>query len=70
MLVSIHLTSKIFVCTSVYCLLAKETLIYDAGVAPTPSFLLSNVLPWILVALTYNGKHDIVSPYLRLIYCK
>lgn len=39
----------------VYCLLAKETLIFDAGVAPLPSFLLSNVLPWILVALTYNA---------------
>lgn len=39
----------------VYCLLAKETLINDAGVAPLPSFLLSNVLPWILVALTYNA---------------
>ncbi len=39
----------------VYCLLAKETLINDAGVAPFPSFLLSNVLPWILVALTYNA---------------
>ena len=47
----------------VYCLLAKETLIYDAGVPPLPSFLLSNVLPWILVALTYNGK-------LLLLYCK
>ncbi|KAL7541285.1 hypothetical protein ACHAXR_010774 [Thalassiosira sp. AJA248-18] len=39
----------------VYCLLAKETLINDAGVAPLPSFLLSNVLPWILVAATYNA---------------
>ena len=39
----------------VYCLLAKETLINDAGVAPFPSFLLSNVVPWILVALTYNA---------------
>lgn len=39
----------------VYCLLAKETLINDAGVAPLPSFILSNVLPWILVALTYNA---------------
>lgn len=39
----------------VYCLLAKDTLINDAGVAPLPSFLLSNVLPWILVALTYNA---------------
>ena len=38
-----------------YCLLAKETLINDAGVAPFPSFILSNVLPWILVALTYNA---------------
>ena len=54
------LTSKIFVGTSVYCLLAKETLIYDAGVAPNPSFLLCNVLPWILVALAYNGKHNLV----------
>jgi len=40
----------------VYCLLAKETLINDAGLAPTPSFLLSNVLPWILIALTYNAS--------------
>ena len=40
---------------AVYCLLAKETLINDAGVAPLPSFLLSNVLPWVLVALTYNA---------------
>ena len=39
----------------VYCLLAKETLIYDAGVPPLPSFILSNVVPWILVALTYNA---------------
>lgn len=39
----------------VYCLLAKDTLINDAGVAPLPSFLLSNVVPWILVALTYNA---------------
>mmetsp|Transcript_24162 Transcript_24162/g.51233 ORF Transcript_24162/g.51233 Transcript_24162/m.51233 type:complete len:602 (+) Transcript_24162:323-2128(+) len=39
----------------VYCLLAKETLVNDAGVAPLPSFLLSNVVPWILVALTYNA---------------
>jgi hypothetical protein len=27
----------------------------DAGVAPMPAFLLSNVLPWLLVALTYNA---------------
>ena len=40
----------------VYCLLAKDTLIYDAGVPPLLSFLLSNVLPWILVALTYNAS--------------
>ncbi len=39
----------------VYCLLAKDTLVNDAGVAPMPAFLLSNVLPWILVALTYNA---------------
>jgi len=39
----------------VYCLLAKETLITDAGVAPLPAFLLSNVLPWVIVALTYNA---------------
>lgn len=39
----------------VYCLLAKETLITDAGVPPFPAFLLSNVLPWVLVALTYNA---------------
>ena len=35
--------------------MAKETLISDAGVAPLPAFLLSNVLPWVLVALTYNA---------------
>ena len=35
--------------------MAKETLINDAGVAPLPSFILSNVLPWLLVALTYNA---------------
>ncbi|KAL3761298.1 hypothetical protein ACHAWU_010211, partial [Discostella pseudostelligera] len=40
----------------VYCLLAKETLIHDAGVAPLPSFIFSNVLPWIIVALTYNAS--------------
>ena len=40
----------------VYCLLAKDTLIYDAGVPPLLSFLLSNVLPWVLVALTYNAS--------------
>ena len=39
----------------VYCLLAKDTLVNDAGVAPMPAFLLSNVLPWLLVALTYNA---------------
>mmetsp|Transcript_9938 Transcript_9938/g.14215 ORF Transcript_9938/g.14215 Transcript_9938/m.14215 type:complete len:585 (-) Transcript_9938:249-2003(-) len=39
----------------VYCLLAKDTLVNDAGVATMPAFLLSNVLPWILVALTYNA---------------
>ena len=39
----------------VYCLLAKDTLVNDAKVAATPAFLLSNVLPWILVALTYNA---------------
>ena len=27
----------------------------DAGVAPMTAFLLSNVLPWLLVALTYNA---------------
>lgn len=40
----------------VYCLLAKDTLIYDAGVPPLLAFLLSNVLPWVLVALTYNAS--------------
>ena len=40
----------------VYCLLAQETLVNDAGVAKLPAFLLSNVLPWILVALTYNAS--------------
>ena len=49
------LTSITLFLAEVYCLLAKETLINDAGVAPLPSFLLSNVLPWILVALTYNA---------------
>jgi hypothetical protein len=39
----------------VYCLLAKDTLVNDAGVAPTTAFLLPNVLPWMLVALTYNA---------------
>ena len=39
----------------VYCLLAKDTLVNDAGVAPMTAFLLSNVLPWLLVALTYNA---------------
>lgn len=39
----------------VYCLLAKDTLVNDAGVARMPAFLLSNVLPWLLVALTYNA---------------
>ena len=39
----------------VYCLLAKDTLVNDAGVAPMLAFLLSNVLPWLLVALTYNA---------------
>ena len=40
----------------VYCLLAKDTLVNDAGVAPIPAFLLSNVLPWLLVMLTYNAS--------------
>ena len=40
----------------VYCLLAKETLINDAGLPPTPSFLLSNVVPWIIIAVTYNAS--------------
>ena len=40
----------------VYCLLAKDTLIIDAGLPPTPSFLLSNVLPWIIIASTYNAS--------------
>merc|ERR1712238_173128 len=38
----------------VYCLLAKQK-IEEFGVAPLPSFLLSNVVPWMLVALTYNA---------------
>mmetsp|Transcript_6949 Transcript_6949/g.16050 ORF Transcript_6949/g.16050 Transcript_6949/m.16050 type:complete len:552 (-) Transcript_6949:43-1698(-) len=40
----------------VYCLLAKDTLINDAGLPPTPSFLMSNVVPWIIIALTYNAS--------------
>jgi hypothetical protein len=40
---------------SVYCLLAQQTLVYDAGVATFPAFIISNVLLWILVALTYNA---------------
>ncbi|KAL3791729.1 hypothetical protein HJC23_007496 [Cyclotella cryptica] len=40
----------------VYCLLAQQTLIHDAGVATLPAFVLSNVIPWILVALTYNAS--------------
>jgi len=39
----------------VYCLLAQETLVNDAGIPKFMAFLLSNVLPWILVALTYNA---------------
>jgi hypothetical protein len=39
----------------VYCLLAQQTLVHDAGVSKLPAFILSNVVPWILVALTYNA---------------
>ncbi|KAL7462315.1 hypothetical protein ACHAXS_002696 [Conticribra weissflogii] len=39
----------------VYCLLAQETLVNDAGIPKSVAFWLSNVLPWILVALTYNA---------------
>jgi hypothetical protein len=39
----------------VYCLLAQQTLVHDAGVATFPAFVFSNVFPWILVALTYNA---------------
>lgn len=39
----------------VYCLLAQQTLVHDAGVAKLPAFVFSNVIPWILVALTYNA---------------
>lgn len=39
----------------VYCLLAQQTLVHDAGVAKFPAFVFSNVVPWILVALTYNA---------------
>ena len=40
----------------VYCLLAQQTLVHDAGIAKLPAFLFSNVVPWILVALTYNAS--------------
>lgn len=39
----------------VYCLLAQQTLVYDAGVSHFPAFIFSNVVPWMLVALTYNA---------------
>ena len=39
----------------VYCLLAQQTLVHDAGITKLPAFLFSNVVPWILVALTYNA---------------
>lgn len=40
----------------VYCLLAEETLVNDAGLPKAPAFFLGKVLPWILVALTYNAS--------------
>jgi len=40
----------------VYCLLAEETLVNDAGLAKGPAFFLAKILPWILVAFTYNAS--------------
>ena len=39
----------------VYCLLAQQTLEHNADVPKIPAFVLCNVVPWILVALTYNA---------------
>ena len=39
----------------VYCLLAQQTLEHNADVPKLPAFVLCNVVPWILVALTYNA---------------